>query len=225
MSQFDVANFEAIVRGRRSVRGFTAQRASQQTLEQIFSVAQSAPSNCNTQPWFSYVVSGKKLETMRTGLVDALLAGQFSMDFPYEGKYQGVYKERQHDAAARLYTAMGISREQKDKRNEAFLRNFSFFRAPHAVFLFLPEAAGIREAGDLGMYAQTLMLAMTAYGLASCPQTALSFHADYVREQLGVDSNQKLLLGISFGYEDPENPANDCRVPRAALAETTTFIE
>jgi hypothetical protein len=147
------------------------------------------------------------------------------MDFPYEGKYQGVYKERQHDAAARLYTAMGISREQKDKRNEAFLRNFSFFGAPHAVFLFLPEAAGIREAGDLGMYAQTLMLAMTAYGLASCPQTALSFHADYVREQLGVDSNQKLLLGISFGYEDPENPANDCRVPRAALAETTTFIE
>ena len=33
------------------------------------------------------------------------------------------------------------------------------------------------------------------------------------------------MFGISFGYEDTADPANACRVPRAALADTTRFVE
>jgi len=39
---------------------------------------------------------------------------------------------------------------------------------------------------DCGMFAQNLMLLLTAEGLASCPQAALSFHPHIVREVLGV---------------------------------------
>ena len=53
-------------------------------------------------------------------------------------------------------------------------------------FVFLPEHFGIREAYDVGMYAQTLMLSMTAHGLACCPQTALIFVSDPVRETMGI---------------------------------------
>lgn len=217
--------FEQIVRQRRSVRGFTPQRVPRETLERIFTIAGRAPSNCNTQPWDSYVVSGETIENLRERLPQALLAGEYSMDFEYSGKYDGAYKERQYDAAAQLYSAMDIARADREARTAAFARNFEFFGAPHAVFLFLREDFGMREAADLGMYAQTLMLGFTAFGLASCPQTALSFNADLVREVLGVEPSHKLLFGISFGYEDHQEPANNCRVERASLEQTTHFLD
>jgi nitroreductase len=217
--------FEQIVRQRRSVRGFTPQRVPRETLERIFTIAGRAPSNCNTQPWDSYVVSGETIENLRERLPQALLAGEYSMDFEYSGKYDGAYKERQYDAAAQLYSAMDIARADREARTAAFARNFEFFGAPHAVFLFLREDFGMREAADLGMYAQTLMLGFTAFGLASCPQTALSFNADLVREVLGVEPSHKLLFGISFGYEDLQEPANNCRVERASLEQTTHFLD
>ena len=71
--------------------------------------------------------------------------------------------------------------------------------------------------------AQTLMLAMTAHGLGSCPQTALSFQADFIRESLGIEACNKLLFGISFGYPEVEAPVNRCATDRASVADTVTF--
>ena len=42
---------------------------------------------------------------------------------------------------------------------------------------------GAQTASDVGMYAQTLMLAMTAYGVASCSQGTLRNYPDFVRER------------------------------------------
>lgn len=216
--------FERIVRARRSVRGFLPQQVDEATLKAVFELAQTAPSNCNTQPWHVHVVSGDAAATIKQRLTGHIAAGEMDMDFPYSGKYDDQYKLRQYDAAAQLYTAMGIAREDKDGRQVAFLRNFSFFDAPHAAFLFLPDhMLGLREAADLGMYAQNLMLALTACGIASCPQTALGFHCGLIREVLQVPDNMKLLFGIAFGYEDAAVPANKARVGRAPLAEAVSF--
>jgi nitroreductase len=215
--------FDETVASRRSLRAFLPQPVDRQRLEAVFSVAQRAPSNCNTQPWLVHVASGELLEQMRRELPGKFMAGQISMDFPYDGSYEGVYRERQHGAAQALYDSVDIARGDKVKRHEQFMRNFTFFDAPHAAFLFLPEPFGLREAADLGMYAQTLMLAMTAHGLGSCPQTALSFQADYIRQTLGVDQRNKLLFGISFGHPDPEAPVNHCTTDRAPLADTVCF--
>jgi len=134
-----------------------------------------------------------------------------------------VYKERQGEAANALFKVMGITREDKVERNAAFMRNFTFFDAPHVAFLFIPQEYGLREATDIGMYAQSLMLSLTAHGLGSCPQTSLGFHADLVRKTLGVDEGFKLLFGISFGYIDETAAANQCRTARAAVNENTFF--
>jgi hypothetical protein len=215
--------FDEIVAARRSLRAFLPQAVEQATLEAVFAVAQRAPSNCNTQPWITHVASGESLETLRKAMPERFMAGDISMDFPYDGVYEGVYKERQYGSAQALYDSVNITREDKAARHEQFMRNFTFFDAPHVAFLFLPEPFGLREAADCGMYAQTLMLAMTAHGLGSCPQTALSFQANFIRETLGIDASNKLLFGISFGYPDPDAPANRCITDRAPLADTVTF--
>ncbi|MDB4348130.1 nitroreductase [bacterium] len=215
--------FDRIVAGRRSLRAFLPQQADSATLEKVFSVAQQAPSNCNTQPWVTHVASGEKLESLRAEMPDRFMSGKFTMDFPYDGAYEGVYKERQYGAAQALYDSVGIAREDKAGRHDQFMRNFTFFDAPHVAFLFLPEPFGLREAADLGMYAQSVMLTLTAHGMGSCPQTALSFQADYVREQLDIPSGNKLIFGISFGYPDLDAPANACSTDRAGVADAVTF--
>lgn len=215
--------FDDIVTSRHSLRAFLPQAVEEETLDRIFSVAQWAPSNCNSQPWVVHVVSGEKLETLRAEMPERFSTGNISMDFPYDGVYEGVYKERQYGAAQSLYDAAGITRADKVKRNEQFMRNFTFFDAPHVAFMFLPEPFGLREAADLGMYAQTLMLTLTAHGLGSCPQTALGFQADYVREQLGIAASNKLVFGLSFGHPNPDDPVNACVTDRATVAESVAF--
>ena len=217
--------FAELIESRRSIRAFTNQAADKATLESIFKAAQYAPSNCNTQPWQLAVASGESCERLRKRVSADWAAGKITMDYPYDGVYQDEYKDRQHGAAHAMYAAAGIERSDKEKRNAQFVENFEFFGAPHVAFLFLPEQFGIREAADLGMYAQSLMLSIRAHGLASCPQTALSFLADSIREELQIDSSMKLLFGISFGYADESAPINNCRTDRASLDETVRFYD
>jgi len=215
--------FETIANERHSARAFLPQPIEQATLERIFTIANRSPSNCNSQPWIAHVASGAAIEKLRERVCAAWAAGQITMDFPYDGIYQGVYKERQYAAAQALYDSMGIKREEKARRNEQFVRNFKFFDAPQVAFLFMQEPFGLREAADVGMYAQTLMLTLTAFGYASCPQTALGFFADLARDEFGLEKNNKLLFGISFGLEDMADPSGGCRTARAALSDNTVF--
>ena len=80
-----------------------------------------------------------------------------------------------------------------------------------------------REAIDVGIYAQSLMLALTARGVSSCAQGALSLYPNIVRGHLGVPSHQRLLCGVAFGYEDANVRANTARVGRASLDDAVRF--
>lgn len=212
------------IRHRRSVRGFLPQEIPQTTLDEVFTLAQWAPSNCNVQLWVPHVVSGPVLQRLRQALVQAAENDQpIVPDWPADGKYHGIYRERQFDAAARLYGAMGVERKDLLGRKAAYVRNQAFFDAPHAVFLFMQQPFDAREATDLGIYAQTLMLAMTARGIASCAQGALALYPPIVRAHLGVAEDHRLMFGISFGYEDTRVAANAARVGRAPLEQAVVF--
>ena len=212
------------IRLRRSVRGFLPREIPETTLREVFTLAQFAPSNCNVQPWVPHVVSGDKLKRVRDALVAAGMGDQpIKPDWPADGKFTGVHRERQVGAAQALYGAMGVARSDTASRRLAYIRNHAFFDAPHAVFIFMPEPFDTREATDIGMYAQTLMLALTARGIASCAQGALGLFPDIVREQLGIGGSYKLLFGISFGYEDHDVKANAARVDRAAIDDVVRF--
>jgi nitroreductase len=218
-------NIDHLIRYRRSTRAFLARPVQPELLRQIFDLAGCAASNCNTQPWLTHVVSGASRDAMSDALMQSVGQGKYSLDFPYDGKYEGIYRQRQVDVGVMLYQALGIARQDKEAKRQAFLRNLEFFGAPHVAFIFLPEWADMREAADVGLYAQNLMLAMQAHGIASCSQTILGYNADVVREQLAIESNQKLLFGISFGYADETRPENKICPARAKLLEVTSFYD
>lgn len=212
------------IRQRRSVRAFLPREVPDETIREALELAQWAPSNCNVQPWLPHVVSGASLAALREALYAAAQADQpLDPDWPADGNYQGVYRARQHDAAARLYGAMGVGRRDLAGRRAAYLRNQVFFDAPHAAFIFMHAPFDTREATDIGMYAQTLMLALTSRGVASCAQGALGLYAGIARRHFGLADDHRLLFGISFGYEDAAAPANAARTARAPLDEAVRF--
>lgn len=220
-----VEAFERVVEKRRSVRAFLPRAVDPGLLQKIFSLAATAPSNCNSQPWLVHVVSGKSRDAMSAALMNTIGQGEHVLDFPYDAKYEGVYRERQVAVGKLLYQALGVTREDKEGKRRAFLRNLEFFDAPHAAFIFMPDWGGVREAADVGMYAQNLMLTMQAHGIASCPQTILGYNSTVVRNQLNIDASQKLLFGISFGYEDSLKPENQICPERATLSDATRFYD
>jgi nitroreductase len=212
------------IRLRRSVRGFLPDEVPEPMLREVFELAQWSPSNCNVQPWTPHVVSGDTLKRLRQALVAAGMRDEpIKPDWPADGKFSGIYRERQVDAAQKLYGAMEVERTDLVGRKMAYIRNHAFFDAPHAVLIFMPAPFDTREAADIGMYAQTLMLALIARGIASCAQGALGLFPKIIREHLGISANYRLLFGISFGYEDRNVKANAARVGRAGIDDAVRF--
>lgn len=214
------AAFAAIVASRTSTRAFLPDPLPRADIDRALALACNAPSNCNTQPWMIAVASGAARDRLAEAISADMMRGLMAPDLPYEGRYEGPYRLRQVAAAEALYGAAGIARDDRSGRQAQFMRNYRFFDAPHVAFFFLPAGFGIREAADLGMCAQTFMLALASMGYASCPQTALSFHPERVRAEFAIEPGAQLLFGVSFGRADPAASVNAARVGRDVAACT-----
>jgi nitroreductase len=218
-------SLETAVRTRHSVRGFLPDRVPQETLDKVFDLARWAPSGTNIQPWQVYVASGEIRDNLRAQFMQRARNNHPpSVDHKgTRGPLGEIWKTRRRECAAVLYDAMGVAWEDKPARAEVGFRNFELFDAPHVAFLCMDEVFGIGSAWDIGMYAQTLMLSMTAHGLASCAQGTMAHHPDLVREAFDLGSEVKVLFGLSFGFADPNMSVNNAHTARAELQETVTF--
>ncbi len=210
---------------RVSTRAFLDQPVPEETLKDIFTRAQQSPSNCNVQPWQTYVVSGAAKDKLKDALLTTLVSGvQPNPDFDWKVYYEGAHRDRQFGAAFALYDSMNIAREDKQARMMAMARNWEFFNAPHVAFFTMDKYLNIMGAVDLGIYAQSLALLMTEQGISSCMQGALGQYPDPVREALDLPENRGVLFGMSFGYADEEADVNRARTERVDLTEAVTFI-
>jgi nitroreductase len=215
--------FVDVIRSRRSARKFLPTPLPASEIRAVLEDAQTAPSNSNTQPWEVHVVSGAMRDAISDELLRAYENGRESADFTFDYG-DGTYLERSRAHGATLYEAWGIGRSDVEGRREVVRDNLRFYGAPHVAFLFMPKLGdGVRTAGDLGMYAQTLLLSLTARGYHSIPQTILGMYADVVRDALGLPDELKLLFGISFGTADPAAPVNDVHMHRLPLDESVVL--
>jgi nitroreductase len=217
--------FHDVVRLRKSCRGFLETPVPNNIITSVLEDAQLAPSNCNTQPWETHIVSGEKLKELSEALIKENNAGRISPDFSFDlNDYHGRYQDRHFNLAKTQYEAFGVKREDKARRKEISDMNYKFFNAPHVAIPFMPSFGdNVRVGGDIGMYGQTFLLSLTAHGLAGIPQTALGFFAGTIREILNVPDDLRMLFGISFGYADPDAPGNSFKLGRDPLSHNVTF--
>ena len=216
-------DLDQTIRERRSVRGFLPKPVPHDVLEEVLGLAQHAPSNCNVQPWRVYIASGNTLEKLREALLQEVTTSASPVMVAPIDEFLGVYREKQVACAVELYGKMGIERDDRMGRLNASLRNFQFFDAPHVAYICMAKSFGIGVALDVGMYVQTLMLAMQSRGISSCAQASLRAYPELVGEHLGIPDDEQILCGLSFGYEDPTVPANQTRQPRDPISSNVVF--
>ena len=125
--------------------------------------------------------------------------------------------------AVAMYGEMGITREDREGRGRAGLRNFQLFDAPYVAFFGMEKQFGATIALDVGIYAQSLMLMLTAYGIGSCAMGSMRNYPEVVREAFDIDDNTGILFGMTFGYEDSAVPANNTRVGRESVDDVVVF--
>lgn len=218
-------SIESILKARHSVRAFLDKPVPTQTLNSIFESAQLSPSNCNVQPWQTCIVSGQTKDNLKAKFIEALMSGAApNPDFNWAAQYSGIHRERQFGSANALYSSVGITREDKNARQMAMVRNWQFFDAPHAIFFTMDKYLDIMGAVDLGIYAQTLSLIMAEHGISNCMQGALGQFPDPVRETLNLPDDRGILFGMSFGYADENAAVNNTRTDREALDNAVTFF-
>lgn len=219
----DATSFEDLVRARRSARRFLPGQIPAEQIRAVLEDARHTPSNSNTQPWNVHIVSGATLQRLGDELVAAYDQGSPSPDFTMDYG-NGAYQQRAQQFGAVHYTTWGIARADKDGRRDVVRDNLRFYGAPHAAFLFMPRLGdSVRTAGDIGMYAQTFLLSLTARGYAAIPQAVLGQYAGTIRDVLSIPDDLALSFGISFGIPDGSSPLRALDIERVALAETVTL--
>lgn len=219
-------NVYEAVRSRRSVRGFLGRPVPGAVLTRVLSAALRAPSGGNLQPWRLYLLSGTRLEDLKSRVRRRIEAGDSGDPLPvqpYPADLSAVYAQRLADMGERRYGAAGITRGDKEGRARVRARNWECFGAPAALFCYLGEQVLPPQWMDAGIFLQSVMLLLRAEGLDSCPQIAWAEYHRSVAEVIKPPAGHVLACGMSIGYADPEEPQPS--MPRAPLSEVVTFLD
>jgi len=105
------------------------------------------------------------------------------------------------------------------------LRNREFFRAPLAGIVCMHRDLGPADALSLGMYLQTLLLALTERGLGTSIEVSVAGYPEIVRAQLAIPAELSILCGLAIGYPDPEFAANKLHVSREAMGKNVVSLD
>lgn len=215
MSQISTLN--DILKARYSCRAYLPDPVPDDIITQIVKTARHTPSWCNAQPWQLTITRGQGTEDFRAMMMQTASVGTPPKpDLDWPTKYEGIYAERRRTCGFQLYEAVGIARDDRPARAAQMLQNFALFGAPHVAIITSPAQLGPYGALDCGGFVTAFCLAATALGIGTIPQAAIASYAPQVRAHLGLPEDRHILCAISFGYPDPDAPANAFRTERAA---------
>tara|TARA_B100000795_G_C22804607_1_gene444015 strand:- start:1583 stop:2254 length:672 start_codon:yes stop_codon:yes gene_type:complete len=220
-------DFTAFAQSRKSTRGFQKKVIPKDVVDDIINTAKWAPSSYNTQTWYVHAVAGEVLAKIREGNTKNTMAGKPHVrDFPYKEDYEGEHRRRQIDVAIQLFEAMGIERDDKEKRMDWMLRGFRQFDAPVSLVLTYDkslEPAAITHFG-LGSLAYGIVLAAWERGIGCVINGQGIMQSDVVREHAKIPDDQSIMICIAMGYPDDDFPANDVRSVRTDNADFVSYM-
>lgn len=232
-------DFTEVLKSRRSIRAFSDKPVDQTILDEILLEALESPSSSNTQPYKLAVATGDTCKQLGDELLskyhqsnkiqkqplplkiisaitsDALPDSDFK---PMLGKYPPVFQERRISTGMGLYEVLGIERKDKKARDEQMAKNFTFFDAPVAIFLFIHPGMQHTALLDAGILMQSLMLSATNKGLGTCAQGALGIWRSPIDKHFGIPKGYKLVCGLALGYPE-DNKVNSYKPKKIELDE------
>ena len=209
--------FGTLAHSRRSIRGYKKQPVPLALIEEIISDAKRAPSSMNSQPWHVHVLTGGVLDEVRRRNTETMLAGgKPERDVFTHGPYEGVHRERQVAIAKKLFSVMGIARDDKPMRQDWVMRGYRQFDAPVSIVLTYDRVLdpGATPHFDLGALSYGIVLAAWARGLGTVVNGQGITRSDILREVVGIPQDEVIMTAIAMGYPEESFPANAVRSDR-----------
>lgn len=220
--------YETIVSERRSIRGYKPDPVPKALISEIIEIAKRAPSSMNTQPWHFHAITGEPLERIRRGNTERMLAGarvDREIKMADHG-YQGIHRDRQVEIAVQLFEAMGIARDDKERRQDWVMRGFRQFDAPVSIVVTLDRALEHDTIAhfDLGAATYGLVLAAWSKGLGSVINGQGIMQSSVVREHANIPEDEVIMTCVAMGYPNHEFVANDVQSRRASNDRVVSFV-
>ncbi len=215
----DFNALDRILTARHSCRAYRPEPVPEGVIRQIVTAAGRAPSWCNAQPWQVTITRGEETDRFRSALLETVQRQKSVPDLPWPVSYPGVTGDRRRVCGFQLYDAVEIARDDRTARTEQSLKNYHLFGAPHVAIVSSERDLGAYGALDCGGFVTAFTLAATALGVATIAQASVAAYPDFIRNHFNLPETRLILCAISFGYGDPDHPANTFRTERAALGE------
>ena len=219
--------FDDVVLGRRSIRGFKPDPLPQALIREIVHLATRAPSSMNTQPWYFHVVTGAPLDRIREGNTQRNLDGvPASREIRMHGPYQGAHRDRQKQIAAQLFEAMGIEWSDKARRRDWVLRGFRQFDAPVSVVVTFDRDLHDNDIAifDCGAVTTSLVNAAWSRGVGAVINGQGIMQSPVVREHAQIPDNQTIMSCVAMGFPMDDFAANDVRSTRRDVDDVVSFV-
>ncbi|WP_455482346.1 nitroreductase [Bartonella sp. B35(2025)] len=218
--------FQSIL-SRRSIRAFTNQPVTQETIKKILRFAARAPSGTNLQPWKVIVLTGEALQKVGKELSQLVLSGikgERKYHY-YPRQWREPYLSRRKKIGLDLYKSLGIKKDEQEKMLYQKARNFSFFGAPVGLLFIIDQDMEMGSWLDLGIFMQTIMLAARGFGLDTCPQAAFADYHKQIHTLLSIPPDQHVICGMALGYRDVNAPENNFETEREPIENFAYFIK
>lgn len=224
---------------RYSCRDFSDTPLKPKLLDDILNDAMQSPSWSNTQPYRLALAQGATKDQLSAKFqrryakaakiqrgstftkLTALLSGNEGLpkgDFKQALSYPDELQKRRLVTAKGLYSLLDIKRNDADKRDAQTGRNFEFFGAPTALFVFVHDGLGVYSVLDAGILLQSIMLAAQSRGVATCSLGALALWRAPLDKHFDIPKDYKLLCGISLGYAS-DHKVNTYQSERLPVSE------
>jgi len=213
-------DLDQAIRERHSTRMFLPQPVPRELVEETLALAVCAPSNSNIQPWHMVFASGAPRDRLVAALLDE--AQRRPPNIP---PLPESFQHYRIELGAQVYGSMGIAIEDTARHAAAVLRNWEFFRAPLAGIVCMHRDLGPADALSVGMFLQTLLLALTERGLGTCVEVSIAGYPEIVRAQLAIPAELSILCGLAVGYPHPDFPANRLHIGREAIGKNVVFLD
>ena len=181
----------------------------------------------NTQPWHLHVLTGKPLEAVRHGNTERMLAGMTPVrEIEDYAAYEGKHRKRQIEIAVQLFEAMGIKREDAERRQDWVMRGFRQFDAPVSIVVCFDRSllANTIAHFDTGAMTYGLVLAAWSKGLGAVINGQGIMQSPVVREAANIPEDQVILTCVALGWPDEEFVANSVVSRRRPVENVTRYL-
>lgn len=214
------------LQARMSTRAFTSEPVTEATIREILDVARWSPSGGNIQPWKVIAVAGAAQNEVKALVRNypGMLPAEDGERPMYPANLWEPYRSRRYQVGEDLYALLGIGRDNKPGRLRQLARNFEFFDAPLALFFVIDEGMGHGQWAHLGMFMQSVALAATERGVASCFQEIWGTMRGTLKQHFQLAEQDMVYCGMALGYADPAATVNRLRTTRTSVDEFARFL-